>query len=87
MGTEEKNKRNDWLNKDKRMCPICGKTEFGSPLDSEICHVCGWEDDEVQEKNPDICFGANGRSLNDYKKRYESGWRPDWLAELQKLNG
>ena len=86
MGFEEEDKRVTRIK--KRMCPICGKTEFGSPLESETCLICGWEDDEVQEENPDICFGPNGYSLNDYKEKYESGWRPEWLREyFDWLNG
>lgn len=57
---------------DPYICPICGKHEFETHGFCEICPFCGWEDDEFQEENPDdSTAGANGISLNDYKKQYE----------------
>ena len=60
-------------------CPVCGKTIFPSEGSYEVCGVCGWEDDPVQEDDPDFDVGANEYSLNEYKAKYESGWRADWL--------
>ena len=59
-------------------CPICGKTELVD--DGDVCEVCGWFHDVVQEANPDEENCENEMSLNQYKAAYESGWRPDWLA-------
>lgn len=53
------------------ICPICGKHEFETYGYCEICPMCGWEDDEFQEEEPDDPRGANGMSLNNYKKQYE----------------
>ena len=63
-------------------CPICGKFKFEQHGSFDICPNCGWEDDIVQETDPDYAVGANHMSLNEYKEKYESGWRPEWLTEL-----
>ena len=59
----------------KHKCPVCGKYEFEEYNCFEICEICGWEDDGIQEKNPDYEGGANRMSLNQAKKAYESGNR------------
>ena len=63
-------------------CPVCGKTVFPHEDSFEVCDECGWEDDALQERNPDDTEGANEMSLNEYKARYEAGWRPDWLDDI-----
>lgn len=47
-------------------CACCGKLveKF------DICENCGWQDDNVQNKNPDFTGGANKISLREAKKRY-----------------
>ena len=72
--------------KGPRKCPVCGKHEFSSWNSYEICPECGWEDDSMQEVTPDDDLGANGMSLNEYKAKYESGWRPEWLDEEQNAS-
>lgn len=53
-------------------CPACGKYTFQSgPGSYEICPVCGWENDKVQYKDPNLKGGANRLSLKEYKKKYE----------------
>lgn len=53
-------------------CPACGKYTFQSgPGSYEICPVCGWEDDKVQYKDPNLKGGANKLSLKEYKEQYE----------------
>ena len=52
------------------MCPVCGKHTFEEDNCFEICPVCGWEDDGVQRDAPDYPEGANGMSLNEYRRRY-----------------
>ena len=59
--------------KDKHLCPVCGKYEFEEYCSYDICEVCGWEDDAVQEKYPDLKGGANRMSLNEAKIAYASG--------------
>ena len=61
-------------------CPVCGKTEFPYVGSFEVCDECGWEDDPIQEEFPDEDGGANEMSLNEFKAKYESGWRADWIG-------
>ena len=57
----------------KYLCPCCNmKTlEEEPPGTYEICPVCGWEDDEIQFKNPNYCCGANNISLQEAKNNFE----------------
>lgn len=59
--------------KKEHLCPICGKYMFEEIDSYDICDVCGWEDNSVQEVNPDKDYGPNGYSLNEYKSLYEHG--------------
>jgi uncharacterized Zn finger protein (UPF0148 family) len=54
------------------ICPVCGNHEFKKHDSFDICPVCGWEDDLVQELDPDFDAGPNGMSLNEFKMRFES---------------
>lgn len=54
-----------------RMCPVCGKHEFSDAF--EKCPVCNWENDYVQESNPEWANCANEMSLNDARKAYAEG--------------
>ena len=64
-------------------CPVCGKYEFSRHDSFDICPECGWEDAYLQEREPDFDGGPNdSMTLNEYKAKYKSGWRPDWLLEL-----
>lgn len=47
-------------------CKICGQSEIEFPFD--ICKVCGWEDDSLQNNNQDYIGGANKMSFNQYKQ-------------------
>lgn len=55
--------------KNGKNCPVCGQHKFDFNDEFEICPVCGWEDDAVQRAEPDYPEGANGMSLNEYKRR------------------
>jgi len=59
----------------KHLCPVCGKTEFPKYLSHEICEFCGWQDDILDESDPDECTGANPFELSEYCKKYKNGWR------------
>ncbi len=55
----------------KYRCSCCGYytlDEGGGNYD--ICPVCFWEDDGLQNDNPDMSGGANDMSLNDAKASY-----------------
>ena len=57
---------------EKHKCPVCGKYEFEEYCSLEICEVCGWQDDPIQEKDPDYRSGANKISLNKAKENYNT---------------
>lgn len=51
-------------------CPVCGAKLF---LDEcNVCDVCGWEQDTLQENEPDYAGGANELSLNDFRAKWEN---------------
>lgn len=52
------------------MCKCCGKYELDKDSLYQVCPICGWESDPVQEDNPDLEGGANELSLNQYKEKY-----------------
>ena len=51
-------------------CPCCGAKVFSSRGEFEICEICGWEDDPVQEADPDYAGGANKKSLNQARTEW-----------------
>ncbi len=61
-----------------QICPVCARYKFQFDAMYEICPVCGWEDDGLQRDDPADDLGANTLCLNDYKKKWESGYRPKW---------
>ena len=58
---------------EKKICKCCGKYELDKESLYEICPICGWESDPIQEDNPNRSGGANELSLNDYKEKYFKG--------------
>lgn len=54
-------------------CPCCGQKTLETEHMFDICSVCGWEDDNVQFRNPNLRGGANFFSLNEYKKAFLEG--------------
>ena len=55
------------------VCPVCKKYVFEEYDSFDICPICGWEDDALQEKHPDYNGGANHVSLNQARKAYNEG--------------
>ena len=53
------------------LCPCCNDRNFNEFGNSEICPVCGWIDDPVQRKNPEI-NGKNEFSLSVSKLKWET---------------
>jgi hypothetical protein len=50
-------------------CPCCGALSFSEAGGYEIC-PCGWEDDPVQEAQPDLRGGANKPSLIEARENF-----------------
>ncbi len=49
-------------------CPVCGHEDIWKQFD--ICPVCHWERDPLQEEEPDYEGGANVMSLNQARKAW-----------------
>jgi anaerobic ribonucleoside-triphosphate reductase len=58
------------MNQKNKNCNCCGFPTL--PADSlfEICPICGWQDDSVQNDDPDYAGGANTQSLNEYQTQW-----------------
>ena len=54
----------------KFKCPCCGYHTLTEVGEYEICPVCFWEDDPVQESDPELEGGANELSLNECRKNF-----------------
>ena len=54
----------------KIKCPCCGQTMVE---DFEICTVCDWQSDPVQNDVPDYRGGANVMSLNEAREAFKNG--------------
>lgn len=61
------------MNKTAHICPVCGKYEFDHKGSLEICEVCGWQDDMIQEELPDESYCANQMSLNEAREAFARG--------------
>lgn len=57
----------------RHICPVCGRFWFEKHGSLEICEICEWQDDLVQEMNPDEEGGANRMSLNQARAAYKAG--------------
>ena len=69
----------------KRACKCCGNITVDNDSLFEICSVCGWESDVIQEENPDYIGGANDMSLNQYKDFYFCLPKPIEQLNLQEV--
>lgn len=58
----------------KFKCPCCGSysLEHKEPLYYEICPICYWENDPIQNEDYDFSGGANEISLNKAIKNYKT---------------
>jgi hypothetical protein len=69
-------------------CPCCGFLTFEDELGGtfEICPVCFWEDDFVQNNDPSYEGGANGINLNEAKKNFDSfgAIKSEFIREVRK---
>jgi hypothetical protein len=55
-----------------KTCVCCGFPTLPPESIFEICTLCGWQDDEVQNLEPDMAGGANPESLNEYRAKWET---------------
>lgn len=55
------------------ICPVCGNPTFEYWNDMDICDVCDWCNDGLQENHPDYVGGANRMSLNQAREAYRKG--------------
>ncbi len=51
-------------------CLCCGALTIGEGGVYEICTTCGWEDDPIQQANPEYAGGANVESLNSARTKW-----------------
>ena len=51
-------------------CPCCGKLTLDERGQSEICPVCGWEDDSWDSANPDEIGLCNWVTLTEARKLF-----------------
>ena len=57
-------------NSGRYICPCCGYLTLSSKGQFEICKVCFWEDDAVQDTDEDYVGGANNQSLRQARDNY-----------------
>ena len=62
--------KNKW-EKD-HICPVCGRFHFAYENDLDMCDVCGWSNDAIQERNPNYRGGGNEMSLNEAKEAHQN---------------
>lgn len=53
-------------------CPVCGKHNFRVNGTNEICPVCEWINESLQNNYPDSHDGENTLSLNEYRQKWQS---------------
>ena len=73
----------------KKYCKCCNLGLIDREEDShDVCYICGWEDDGVQNDNPDFAGGANTLSLNEYRKDFEEKREkdPTYIWEEKVIN-
>jgi hypothetical protein len=54
-------------------CKCCGIGEIEEYGHFDICDICNWESDSVQENKPDFSGGANVMSLNEARIAFKNG--------------
>lgn len=58
--------------KQNKLCACCGKPSLPAGSVFEICPICGWQDDDIQNDDPDFAGGANEMSLNQAKDAFRN---------------
>jgi hypothetical protein len=67
-----------------KKCACCGKATLETGSMHDVCSFCGWEDDNVQNNNPDYWGGANLITLNEARQVVADG--KDLRAYISRLN-
>ncbi|MCL2860235.1 MAG: hypothetical protein FWF46_06770 [Oscillospiraceae bacterium] len=73
--------------KEKGLCPVCN--EFMFKEEYEICKICGWEHDYVQEEDENFWGGANELSLREASTLYnvlKNNQTTNTMNELLKVH-
>ncbi|MCL1999127.1 MAG: hypothetical protein FWG65_10215 [Turicibacter sp.] len=52
-------------------CPVCGEFEFEYRDDFDICEVCEWGNDSLQQDDPTFPGGLNVVSLNHARQNWQ----------------
>ena len=65
-----------------KQCACCGERSLPPVSAFEICPICGWQDDDIQNEEPSLDGGANELSLDDAKKEYLG--RAETMTEQEK---
>jgi hypothetical protein len=58
------------------ICLACNSKNEGDYPSSNICDICEWQQDAVQEDDPDYTGGANCMSLNQYRSLWQRRLQP-----------
>lgn len=56
----------------QKMCRCCGKYTLDIDSIHDVCYICGWKNDPIQEENPDMSGGVNKYSLNFYRAMFKA---------------
>lgn len=68
-------------------CACCGNPTLDEDSIFDICPVCFWQDDEVQNSDPDYAGGANQISLNQAKLNFQKfgACEQRFIKQVKKL--
>ena len=75
----------DKMNEDL-ICPVCRLFCFEEHGDFDLCPVCGWFNDPIQNENPEYKGGCNHRSQNEHREHWKNGTLPDYIYDLIRQN-
>ena len=53
-------------------CACCGERTTEGRSSYDICSVCGWQEDVVQNEDADYAGGANKLSLNEARANWNA---------------
>jgi hypothetical protein len=56
------------MDQNNKKCQCCGFPTLKADSLFEICPLCMWQDDPIQNQDPNYAGGANHLSLHEYRK-------------------